>query len=202
MSILRIEQLRKERKTLIDKYTKELETIKNDERYAPDYKAEKIKEIEQKLSDVRNGHDREIRGLIERKKNELQAKINKAEFEGLTEKELMQQLLIDNRNKDIEARALQEYKDNPDGLYTIIQKEVENGSYTAQGYINAFMQLSDNFVLKHNVKQLEEQHKANMMNDKQKAYAKELESYKQQEAEYQEERGDDSFKQVLAQGTK
>lgn len=202
MSILRIEQLRKERKTLIDKYTKELETIKNDERYAPDYKAEKIKEIEQKLSDVRNGHDREIRELIERKKNELQAKINKAEFEGLTEKELMQQLLIDNRNKDIEARALQEYKDNPDGLYTIIQKEVENGSYTAQGYINAFMQLSDNFVLKHNVKQLEEQHKANMMNDKQKAYAKELESYKQQEAEYQEERGDDSFKQVLAQGTK
>lgn len=202
MSISRIEQLRKERKTLIDKYTKELETIKNDERYAPDYKAEKIKEIEQKLSDVRNGHDREIRGLIERKKNELQAKINKAEFEGLTEKELMQQLLIDNRNKDIEARALQEYKDNPDGLYTIIQKEVENGSYTAQGYINAFMQLSDNFVLKHNVKQLEEQHKANMMNDKQKAYAKELESYKQQEAEYQEERGDDSFKQVLAQGTK
>lgn len=202
MSISRIEQLRKERKTLIDKYTEELETIKNDERYAPDYKAEKIKEIEQKLSDVRNGHDREIRGLIERKKNELQAKINKAEFEGLTEKELMQQLLIDNRNKDIEARALQEYKDNPDGLYTIIQKEVENGSYTAQGYINAFMQLSDNFVLKHNVKQLEEQHKANMMNDKQKAYAKELESYKQQEAEYQEERGDDSFKQVLAQGTK
>lgn len=197
MSISRIEQLRKERKTLIDKYTKELETIKNDERYAPDYKAEKIKEIEQKLSDVRNGHDREIRELIERKKNELQAKINKAEFEGLTEKELMQQLLIDNRNKDIEARALQEYKDNPDGLYTIIQKEVENGSYTAQGYINAFMQLSDNFVLKHNVKQLEEQHKANMMNDKQKAYAKELESYKQQEAEYQEERGDDSFKQAL-----
>lgn len=202
MSILRIEQLRKERKTLIDKYTKELETIKNDERYAPDYKAEKIKEIEQKLSDVRNGYDREIRELIERNKNELQAKINKAEFEGLTEKELLQQLLIDNRNKDIEARALQEYKDNPDGLYTIIQKEVENGSYTAQGYINAFMQLSDNFVLKHNVKQLEEQHKANMMNDKQKAYAKELESYKQQEAEYQEERGDDSFKQVLAQGTK
>lgn len=198
MSISRIKQLRKERKTLIDKYTKEIETIKNDERYAPDYKAEKIKEIEQKLSDVRNGYDREIRELIERNKNELQAKINKAEFEGLTEKELMQQLLIDSRNKSIEARALQEYKDNSDGLYTIIQKEVESGSYTAQGYINAFMQLSDNFALKHNVKQLEEQHKANMMNDKQKAYAKELELYEQQEAEYQEEHGDDSFKQILS----
>ena len=197
MSISKIKQLRKERKALIDKYTKELETIKNDERYAPDYKAEKIKEIEQNLSDVRNGYDREIRELIEKNKNELQAKINKAEFEGLTEKELMHQLLIDSRNKSIEERTLHEYKDNPDGLYTIIQREVENGSYTAQGYINAFMRLSDNFALKHNVKQLEEQHKANMMNDKQKAYLKELELYKQQEAEYQEEREDESFKQVL-----
>lgn len=197
MSISRIKELRKERKTLIDKYTKELETIKNDDRYAPDYKAEKIKEIEQKLSDVRNGYDREIRELIEKNKNELQAKINKAEFEGLTEKDLLQQLLIESRNKSIEERALQEFKDNPDGLYTIIQREVESGSYTAQGYINAFMRLSDNFALKHNVKQLEEQHKANMMNDEQKAYLKELELYKQQEAEYQEERVDETVKQAL-----
>lgn len=198
MSISRIKELRKERKTLIDKYTKELETIRNDDRYTPVYKAEKIKEIEQKLSDVRNGYDREIRELIEKNKNELQAKINKAEFEGLSEKELLQQLLIEIRNKSIESRALQEYKDNPDELFTIIQKEVENGSYTAQGYINAFMQLSDNFALKHNVKRLEEQHKANMMNDKQKAYLKELEMYEQQEAEYQEELGDDAFKQILS----
>lgn len=197
MSISKIKQLRKERKALIDKYTKELEKIKNDNRYAPDYKAEKIKDIEQNLSDVRNGYDREIRELIEKNKNELQAKINKAEFEGLTEKELLQQLLIESRNKSIEERLLHEYEDNPDGLYTIIQKEVENGSYTAQGYINAFMQLSDNFALKHNIKQLEEQHKANMMNDNQKAYAKELELYKQQEAEYQEEREGESFKQAL-----
>lgn len=198
MSISKIEQLRKERKTLIDKYTNELEAIKNDKRYAQDYKAEKIKEIEQKLSDVRNGYDKEIRGLIEKNKNELRARIKKAEFEGLTEKELLQQLLIEIRNKSIEARALQEFKDNPDGLYSIIQREVESGSFTAQGYINAFMRLSDNFALKHNVKQLEEQHKANMMNDKQKAYLKELELYEQQEAEYQKELGDDAFKQILS----
>lgn len=198
MSISKIEQLRKERKTLIDKYTKELEAIRNDDRYAPHYKAEKIKEIEQKLSDVRNGYDREIRELIEKNKNELRARIKKAEFEGLTEKELLQQLLIEIRNKSIEARALHEYKNNTDELFTIIQKEVENGSHTAQGYINAFMQLSDNFALKHNVKRLEEQHKANMMNDKQKAYLKELELYEQQEAEYQKELGDDAFKQILS----
>lgn len=197
MSISKIKQLREERKALIDKYTKELETIRNDERYAPAYKSEKIKEIERKLSDVKTGYDTEIRELIETNKSELQAKINKAGFEGLTEKELLQQLLIEIRNKSIEERALQEFKDNPDGLYTIIQKEVDSGSYTAQGYINAFMQLSDNFVLKHNVKQLEEQHKANMMNDKQKAYAKELELYKQQEAEYQEEREGETVKQAL-----
>src|SRR5690606_25570637 len=133
MSISKIKQLRKERKALIDKYTKELEAIKNDNRYAQDYKAEKIKEIEQKLSDVRNGYDSEIRELIEKNKSELQAKINKAGFEGLTEKELLQQLLIEIRNKSIEERALQEFKDNPDGLYTVIQKEVDSGSYTAQG---------------------------------------------------------------------
>ena|SRR5690606_9141379 len=197
MSISKIKQLREERKALIDKYKKELETIRNDERYAPDYKAEKIKEIERKLSDVRSGYDSEIRVLIEKNKRELQAKINKAGFEGLTEKELLQQLLIESRNKSIEERALQEFKDNPDGLYTIIQKEVESGSYTAQGYINAFMQLSDNFALKHNVKQLEEQHKVNMMNEKQKAYLKELELYEQQEAEYQEEREGETVKQAL-----
>ena len=197
MSISKIKQLREERKALIDKYKKELETIRNDDRYAPDYKAEKIKEIERKLSDVRSGYDSEIRVLIEKNKRELQAKINKAGFEGLTEKELLQQLLIESRNKSIEERALQEFKDNPDGLYTIIQREVESGSYTAQGYINAFMRLSDNFALKHNVKQLEEQHKANMMNDKQKAYLKELELYEQQEAEYQEERADEAVKQAL-----
>ena len=197
MSISKIKQLREERKALIDKYKKELETIRNDDRYAPDYKAEKIKEIERKLSDVRSGYDSEIRVLIEKNKRELQAKINKAGFEGLTEKELLQQLLIEIRNKSIEERALHEYKDNPDGLYTIIQREVENGSYTAQGYINAFMRLSDNFALKHNVKQLEEQHKANMMNEKQKAYLKELELYEQQEAEYQEEREGETVKQAL-----
>lgn len=197
MSISKIKQLREERKALIDKYKKELETIRNDDRYAPDYKAEKIKEIERKLSDVRSGYDSEIRVLIEKNKRELQAKINKAEFEGLTEKELLQQLLIESRNKSIEERALQEFKDNPDGLYSIIQREVESGSFTAQGYINAFMQLSDNFALKHNVKQLEEQHKANMMNDEQKAYLKELELYEQQEAEYQEERADEAVKQAL-----
>lgn len=197
MSISKIKQLREERKALIDKYKKELETIRNDDRYAPDYKAEKIKEIERKLSDVRSGYDSEIRVLIEKNKRELQAKINKAGFEGLTEKELLQQLLIESRNKSIEERALQEFKDNPDGLYSIIQREVESGSFTAQGYINAFMQLSDNFALKHNVKQLEEQHKANMMNDEQKAYLKELELYEQQEAEYQEERADEAVKQAL-----
>lgn len=197
MSISKIKQLRKERKALIDKYKKELETIRNDDRYAPDYKAEKIKEIERKLSDVRSGYDMEIRELIEKNKIELQAKINKAGFEGLTEKELLQQLLIESRNKSIEERALQEFKDNPDGLYSIIQREVESGSLTAQGYINAFMQLSDNFALKHNVKQLEEQHRANMMNDKQKAYLKELELYEQQEAEYQEEREGETVKQSL-----
>lgn len=197
MSISKIKQLREERKALIDKYKKELETIRNDDRYAPDYKAEKIKEIERKLSDVRSGYDSEIRVLIEKNKRELQAKINKAEFEGLTEKELLQQLLIESRNKSIEERALQEFKDNPDGLYSIIQREVESGSFTAQGYINAFMQLSDNFALKHNVKQLEEQHRANMMNEKQKAYLKELELYEQQEAEYQEEREGETVKQAL-----
>ena len=197
MSISKIKQLRKERKALIDKYKKELETIRNDDRYAPDYKAEKIKEIERKLSDVRSGYDSEIRVLIEKNKRELQAKINKAGFEGLTEKELLQQLLIESRNKSIEERALHEYKDNPDELYTIIQREVESGSYTAQGYINAFMRLSDNFALKHNVKQLEEQHRANMMNEKQKAYLKELELYEQQEAEYQEEREGETVKQAL-----
>src|SRR5690606_3320462 len=133
----------------------------------------------------------------EKDKRELQAKIHKGGFEGLTEQDLLQQLLIEGRNKRTEERALQEFKDNPVGPYTIIHKEVESGAYTAHAHINAFMQLSDTFALKHNVKQLEEQHKVNMMNEKQKAYLKELELYEQQEAEYQEEREGETVKQAL-----
>ena len=45
MSISRIKELRKERKTLIDKYTKELETIRNDDRYTPVIKPRKSRRL-------------------------------------------------------------------------------------------------------------------------------------------------------------
>jgi|SRR5690625_3992117 len=197
MSLKQIRQLRAERKHYIEQYTHELQQIKQDERYAPEYKDEQIKEIESKLNEIRYGHDKQIRELINAGIADAKNNIERAGIEALSEKELLQQLLLDNRIKDIEERAKTEYKDDPQELFNKITNEVNSGSIVAQAYINAYYSIVNDPMQSMNVRQLEEQHKVNMMNGTQKAYYKELQSYENELNEYIKESEHDSFTRSL-----
>src|SRR5690625_7640613 len=85
MSLKQIRQLRAERKHYIEQYTHELQQIKQDERYAPEYKDEQIKEIESKLNEIRYGHDKQIRELINAGIADAKNNIERAGIEALSE---------------------------------------------------------------------------------------------------------------------
>lgn len=197
MSLKQIRQLRAERKHYLEQYKQELEQIKQDERYAPEYKDEQIKEIESKLNEIRYGHDKQIRELINAGIADAKNNIERAGIEALSEKELLQQLLLDNRIKEIEERAKAEYENDPQELFNKITSEVNSGSIVAKAYINAYYSIVNDPMQSMNVKKLEEQHNVNMMNSTQKAYYNELKSYENELNEYTAESEHDSFTRTL-----
>lgn len=197
MSIAKIKQLRSERMKQIDFYRNEIEKIKNDNRLSNEYKRKAINEHENNLNAARQSYDEQINELIQKGKSELKRKISNAEFEGVSNENLMRKLLIENRNRDITARAMDQYRGRENELYKIVQSEVENLSPTAPGYINAYLRLIDDPILKSSVEQMEQEYKNNTMNVLQKEYTQELQQYVQQEQEYSEETGNEAFEQIL-----
>lgn len=197
MSIAKIKQLRSERIKQIEFYRNEIEKIKNDNRLSNEYKRKAINEHENNLNAARQSYDEQINELIQKGKSELKRKISNAEFEGVSNENLMRKLLIENRNRDITARAMDQYRGRENELYKIVQSEVENLSPTAPGYINAYLRLIDDPILKSSVEQMEQEYKNNTMNVLQKEYTQELQQYVQQEQEYSEETGNEAFEQIL-----
>src|SRR5690554_2105470 len=102
MSISEIKRLREERKQYIERYTKELEAVKTDDRFSESYRQEKIKSISENLVNIRASYDQQIKELIHQGKYEAMNKLRKAELDGLDEKELLKKMVIDNRNFQIE----------------------------------------------------------------------------------------------------
>lgn len=194
MSIQKIERLRKERKHYIEKYQGELDQVKQDQRYAPEYKQEKLQEIQKNLDDVKYGYDRTIRELIEDGKNEALTGMNNAEFDGADEKELIKKLLIETRNQGLANTLTDQYKDDFDTLMEKAKKEVNAGSVNAAAYISALNRVNKNELFtQQQINALEQTHKENTMNSKQRAYQREYQGYVNQETEYRQETEKERF---------
>ena len=197
MSILKINELRKEKIDLIAKCRQAIEDIRNDERLSDSFRNEKLEKAKSDMESVRQGHDERISKLIDEGKKEARQKILGAEFTGLKTEDLLQMLLIDNRNKDVTSRAIVEYGSNPDLLLDKIKEEVENNSIYAKGYINAYYQISDDPVRLTSVKELEREHKNNNLNALQVDYGKVLQAYLEAEREYREDLSSEAFTQRI-----
>ncbi|MDX8045442.1 hypothetical protein SH601_05510 [Gracilibacillus sp. S3-1-1] len=197
MSISRIKDLRKSKLKVVEKYNAQIKQIENDDKYAPGYKQQQINEIKEKRDGEKQEHHTKITELLNKGKKEVQDKLSKAEFEGASEKSLMRKLIMEQRNASLERRLLHQYKDNAKGLYPKMKDEVENKSLNAPAYINAYIQLEANPMKAAQVEELEREYQQNTLNAMQKDYQKDLESYEQQEAEYQQELGDDAFANVM-----
>lgn len=198
MTISKIKQLRADKTKQVEYYKAEIEKVKNDERLSSEYKAEMIRSHEDNLRAVEQGHDEQINELISRGKTEYTNKIRQAEFEGISSDNLLRKLLIENRNRDITQRALDQYRGKETELYQIVQNEIDNQSPTAQGYINAYMRMIDDPILRSSVAQMEEEYKQNTMNVKQREYAEQLQAYEEQEQEYKEDLNARAFENVVA----
>ena len=188
MSIAKIEQLRKERKHYMEKYTKELEAVKKDDRLSESYRKQKINEITENLNDVKFGYDRKIKELIKEGKDQSLKKADKAEFEGLNEKQLLTKLIMENRNRDKAAELVERYADDIDLLLDEARKALDKNSYEVPAYISALRKLSKSDPLRNfDIDQIEQAYKENNLNGIQKDYYKDYESYVAQEQAYNQE---------------
>lgn len=197
MSISEIKRLREERKQYIEKYTKELEAVKTDDRFSESYRQEKIKSISENLANIRASYDQQIKELIRQGKYEAMNKLHRAELDGLDEKELLKKMVIDNRNFQIEQRLVEQYKDDIDTLMEMAQKEVNARSPHAPAYLNALDRLNKNVFLKPQLEALKQDYRLNTMSSLQKRYHEELQAYEQQEQEFRQETEREHFAAAL-----
>lgn len=200
MSIAEIKKLREERKHFIEKYTKELESVRKDTRISESYREEKVLGLLNNLEDVKRGHDQRIRELIKKGKDESLRKIEMAEFEGLNEKQLLTKLIVENRNRDKAAVLEELYKGDINTLLSEATKAVSANSHDVPAYIQALQKLSkDEPMLRFDIDRIEQTYKQNNLNALQKDYYKDYEAYVSQEKEYTQEIAREQFIDALSQ---
>lgn len=198
MSIQKIEQLREERKRFMEKYQKELESVKKDDRISESYREQKIEEITANLNDVKHGHDQKIKELIQTGKNESLTKAEKAEFEALNEKELLTKLILENRNRDKAAALEKRYADDVDSLLSEARKALAKNAPDVPAYAQALRNLSQGDPMRHiDIDRIEQTYKTNNLNPLQKDYYRDYEAYAAQEQAYNQETERERFMDAL-----
>lgn len=200
MSIAEIKKLREERKHFIEKYTKELESVRKDTRISESYREEKVLGLLNNLEDVKRGHDQRIRELIKKGKDESLRKVEMAEFEGLNEKQLLTKLIVENRNRDKAAVLEELYKGDINTLLSEATKALNVNSQDVPAYVQALQRLSKNEPIYYfDIDRIEQTYKQNNLNALQKDYYKDYEAYVSQEKEYTQEIAQEQFIDAFSQ---
>lgn len=200
MSITEIKKLREERKHFIEKYTKDLESVRRDTRISESYREEKVLGLLNNLDDVKRGHDQRIRELIKKGKEESLRKVEMAEFEGLNEKQLLTKLIVENRNRDKAAVLEELYKGDINTLLSEATKALNVNSQDVPAYVQALQRLSKNEPIYYfDIDRIEQTYKQNNLNALQKDYYKDYEAYVSQEKEYTQEIAQEQFIDAFSQ---
>lgn len=194
MSIQKIEQLREERKKFMAKYQADLKRVKDDNRISESYRKEQMDQIKANLNEVKFGHEKKIRELIEEGKNESLKKVEQAELEPLSEKELLAKLIIDNRNRDKAARLAEEHADNPEPLLSEARKALSRNSPETPAYVEAIREVCKNDPLRGiQAKEIDEEYQFANLNSAQRDHYRSYEAYTSQERLYRQETAEEKF---------
>lgn len=179
MSIVKITQLRNERVAKVKGLLAQLDQLKGDTMYSDEYKNQKEQELKAELRAVRQTYDPQITELINSKELELTRGFYGAEFEGLTEKQAMAEVLKELRSQGKAKELTLAYKERPESLLAEAEKAVRANLPTAAAYLKAGKELGIMGMI-----ELEDIYTENNMNDMQRAYQNDLRALEEEKKEY------------------
>lgn len=197
MSMSRIKQLRKERINKINTLKQQQEKIDNNDMYSHQHKSNTLNQTNINIEAIENEYVPQINQLLEERKTELLKGFNNAEYAGMDDKRATTELLKEIRNQRETDNLIRQYEGKDlssfrSELYTKTKELVRTNSPTTTAYINAMKSLGAV-----GYDELEQEYKANNMNDLQRAYKSDLTALEEQEQEFHVEVNGDPFANIM-----
>lgn len=181
MSATQIESLRKDRTKKITGLRAELDKIKKEDMYSPEYKQQKTREVNQEIESLQAEYDQQITSLISETRNKTLKSFDEAEFAGMQQGDEVKALIKEMRNKDLADDLVNTHRSS-DGemLRSEAERLVKSGLSSAPAYIKAMKQLNIS-----GADSLGQEYKNQTMNSLQKGYKSQLDEIEQQEKAYE-----------------
>src|SRR5690625_660514 len=198
MRLNKIKQLREERINKIKALEQDQEKINKSEVYSNQHKSNTQTESNNTIKAIENEYGSKINELTEQRETELIQGFNNAEYSAMDDKQATLELLKEMRNQRQTDNLIKQHEGKNHAnlrneLYTKAKELVKFNSPEAMAYINAMKSLgavgSDD---------LEQEYKANNMNDLQKAYQSDLKALNDHKAEFHTEVNGDPFDNIMS----
>lgn len=197
MPLAKIKRLRQERINKINALKEGQKKIDSSDMYSNQHKSNTQTETNKAIKAIEKEYGPQINELIDQRETELLKGFNNAEYSGMDDKQATIALLKEMRNQKQTDNLIKQYEGKNHAtlrseLGTKTKELVKVNSPETTAYINAMKSLGAI-----GFDDLEQEYKANNMNDLQKAYQSDLNIIEEQKQEFATEVSGDPFANAM-----